>query len=103
MDQTPPLKPRSRRWLWIAGFLLLGAASYIYWTKSSADARTEPPSTDRGGKKGGRGGAGAPAVPVVAARAVRGNVGVYYNGLGAATPLYTVTVRSRVDGELMNI
>ena len=36
-----------------------------------------------------------------AAKAVKGNIGVYVTGLGAVTPIYTVTVKSRVDGQLM--
>ena len=31
------------------------------------------------------------------------NIGVYYPGLGAVTPISTVTVKSRVDGQLMNV
>lgn len=53
-----------------------------------------------GGKKGGEGPA---AVPVVAVRAKRGNIGVYFTGLGTVTPLNTVTERTRVDGELMQV
>jgi multidrug efflux system membrane fusion protein len=45
---------------------------------------------------------GAPA-PVVATHAHRGDIGVYFAGLGTVTPLNTVTVRSRVDGELTKI
>ena len=41
--------------------------------------------------------------PVTAAKARTGEIGVYFTGLGAVTPIYTVTVRSRVDGELMKI
>jgi multidrug efflux system membrane fusion protein len=33
----------------------------------------------------------------------KGNIGVYYSGLGAVTPLATVTVRTRVDGQLMSV
>jgi multidrug efflux system membrane fusion protein len=40
---------------------------------------------------------------VVATKARRGNIGVYFNGLGTVTPIYTVTVKSRVDGQLMEI
>jgi multidrug efflux system membrane fusion protein len=50
-------------------------------------------------KKGGRGA----LPPVVAVKATRGNIGVYYTGLGAVTPIYTVTLKSRVDGELMSV
>jgi multidrug efflux system membrane fusion protein len=36
-------------------------------------------------------------------KARRGSIGVYITGLGAVTPIYTVTVRSRVDGQLMKV
>ena len=42
-------------------------------------------------------------MPVTAATAHKGDIGVYYTGLGAVTPIYTVTVKSRVDGQLMKI
>jgi multidrug efflux system membrane fusion protein len=44
-----------------------------------------------------------PAIPVVAATAKKGNLPIYLNGLGAVTPVYTVTVRTRVDGELFSV
>jgi multidrug efflux system membrane fusion protein len=44
-----------------------------------------------------------PRVPVVAAAARARDVGVYLNGHGSVTPLNTVTVRSRVDGELIAV
>jgi multidrug efflux system membrane fusion protein len=47
--------------------------------------------------------AGPPPIPVVGATSRKGDIGVYYSGLGAVTPLATVTVRTRVDGQLMNI
>ena len=47
--------------------------------------------------------AAAPRVPVVAAAARTRDVGVYLSGLGSVTPLYMVTVKSRVDGELIAV
>lgn len=43
------------------------------------------------------------AVSVVGAQARIGDLGVYQSGLGTVTPLATVTVRSRVDGQLTKV
>jgi multidrug efflux system membrane fusion protein len=45
----------------------------------------------------------SPAMPVVAVPARKGDVGVYLTGLGNVTALNTVTVKSRVDGQLMEV
>jgi len=45
----------------------------------------------------------SPRIPVVAAAARTRDVGVYLSGLGSVTPLNMVTVRSRVDGELIAV
>src|SRR5256884_6818543 len=42
-------------------------------------------------------------VPVVVAAAQRGDLPVYFNGLGTVTAFNTVTVRSRVDGQIVNV
>jgi len=53
---------------------------------------------------GAQGGVPVPArVPVVAAAVRTRDVGVYLNGLGSVIPLNTVTVRTRVDGELVAV
>jgi len=46
---------------------------------------------------------GGGAVPVVAVQARKGDIGVYITGLGSVMPIYTVTVKSRVDGQLMSV
>jgi multidrug efflux system membrane fusion protein len=45
----------------------------------------------------------AQTVPVTAVAAKKGDIGIYLTGLGAVTPVRTVTVKSRVDGELMRV
>src|SRR5947207_9366824 len=42
-------------------------------------------------------------IPVVAAIAHRGDIGVYITGLGTVTPLNTIAVKTRVDGQLMAV
>lgn len=100
-QEGPPERPvrRSRRWVWVAVLIVLVAAGTFFWSRSGGSGTAQ--KTAKNGK-GGRGGAGA-STPVVAVQATKGNIGVYVNGLGAITPIYTVTVKSRVDGELMKV
>jgi membrane fusion protein, multidrug efflux system len=100
--QRPPAPPpprRSHAWIWLLLLAILGVGGYYFWSK-----RPAPQSGSATGKSGGQRGQGANAAsPVDAAKAIKGNIGVYVTGLGAVTPIYTVTVQSRVTGELMQI
>jgi multidrug efflux system membrane fusion protein len=44
-----------------------------------------------------------PVIPVAAATVKRGDINVYLDELGTVTPVYTVTVASRVAGELTEV
>jgi multidrug efflux system membrane fusion protein len=93
-------KPRrsSRVWLWLMFLAALAAGGYYYWSKGKPAAATNaPPAADA--KKG----RGTGAVPVVAVKAQTGSIGVYIEGSGNVIPIYTVTLKSRVDGELTKV
>jgi membrane fusion protein, multidrug efflux system len=87
-----------RRWAWLLILLLLALGYYVFRLKSGAPRSSAAPS------QAARAGARGPGViPVVATRVRKGDIGVYFAGLGAVTPIYTVTVKSRVDGQLMRV
>ncbi len=101
-QKTAPKKGSSGLGLWMAFLVVLvaavGAGWYFFWPHTQADAATASTSGS-GSKRGG----GADVVRVVTAKATLGNIGVYLDGLGSVTPLNTVTVKSRVDGQLMKV
>ena len=85
--------------------LALAGIGYWQWPKIKTllpSGETTSQATAKGGGRGRRGGGGG-ASQVVAARATKGNIKVFVTGLGAVTPIYTVTVNSRVTGELMKV
>src|SRR6266404_1661520 len=97
---------KGHRWVWIVGLIVLIAIGVWYFRGSRASTEAQGPGTPGGGGKGqGRQGGSAAgfAVPVVVATAERGDLPVYFNGLGTVTAFNTVTVRSRVDGQITKI
>ena len=86
-----------RTFLWALAFAAVAAAAgagYHYYQSRAATGTDAAPS--KAGKGGGN-------VPVVAAAATTADVGVLLDGLGSVTPVATVTVRSRIDGELVKL
>lgn len=94
----PKLKPRRKTWLYLAVLAIAAVAAFL-WYRS--DHNQTAAQAKAGSAKGGRGPTGP--TPVVAIKTTTGNIGVYVTGLGAITPIYTVTVKSRVDGQLLAV
>ncbi|WP_028237868.1 MdtA/MuxA family multidrug efflux RND transporter periplasmic adaptor subunit [Stutzerimonas azotifigens] len=90
-----------RRWLFVLAALAV-AALLAWWLWPSGGGEG---AGNRPGAPGGRPGFGAFGGPVpVRVEAVRqGDFPVYHKALGTVTPLNTVSVRSRVGGELMEV
>ncbi len=91
-------------------------ASYRYYDSlvslvrrpSTVDAAGSPDATpgggrNRGGRGGGNNGAGPNGVVITAVPARKADMPIYLRGLGNVTAYSNVTVRSRVDGELVNV
>jgi membrane fusion protein, multidrug efflux system len=97
-----PPKP-GRRWtVWIAALFILAAGSYFLFLQSSSHTTVIAQTAPGGkGRKNGKGGGGP--VPVSAEAVKKGNMGVYINALGTVTPVYTVSITSRVAGQLMDV
>ncbi len=93
-----PKKHSLKLWVGVIVFVALAAGAYFLLRRETPTAQRTASSQSLGA-----GGRFATAIPVVAAKAQKGNIPVYINGLGAVTPIYTVTVKSRVDGQLMKV
>src|SRR5258705_9141573 len=98
-EESPPppgvnrAPPKSRaRWILLVLLLLFGVVAFFFFQRQGKGngATAKPPP--------------APVpVAITTAVAVKGNIGVYINALGTVTALSTVTVNSRVDGQLMRV
>jgi len=78
-------------WIVLLVLCLIGAGAYLFFSKAQSRAakQGQVPST--------------PGIPVVAVKAEKTGFNVYITGLGSVTPVNTITVHTRVDGQLMEV
>jgi len=84
------------RWSAFIALCVLVVAAYVLYPRV-IHGQARVAAQARGGRMGPM------TVPVVGAVAQLGNVPVYLNGLGTVTSLNTVTVHTRVDGQLDSV
>jgi multidrug efflux system membrane fusion protein len=91
----------SRKRLLIGVFLIIGVvvAAVLLWRQFAGDG----PTATRGPMGSPWRAEGNQPVPVRVVTAVNEPLAVFVKALGTVTPLQTVTVRSRVDGELVRV
>jgi len=120
-EQTPPSAFYRRPRVWLIGIvvlLLLAAVAWKFWPSGPAHMDAQQQAGRRGhagagagvgrgpgGMGGGPGGGlfNNEPTPVRVAAARQGDFPVYYKALGTVTALNTVSVRGRVDGELVKV
>jgi multidrug efflux system membrane fusion protein len=82
----------SRAWVWVLLVLVaFGIAAAVFLHKAPAEGAH------------GRNSGTPPALPISTALVRKGDIGIYVNALGTVTPVYTVMLKSRVDGQLMKV
>ncbi len=93
LDESAPSK--SHWWVWALIFALIGYGCYRLYQYENAK------KTALAGKKGAV--MRQRSVPIVAAAAHQGDMPVYLQGLGTVTAFNTVTVKTRIDGQLIQV
>ncbi|MFZ0211704.1 MAG: MdtA/MuxA family multidrug efflux RND transporter periplasmic adaptor subunit [Candidatus Acidiferrales bacterium] len=97
LSQELALSPhkKHRWWVWVLIVVILGVA--VWYFRGVAQKQSQTASASARAKLGNV------AIPVVVAVAQKGDLPVYYTGLGTVTAFYTVTVHTRVDGQIMTV
>jgi multidrug efflux system membrane fusion protein len=92
-----PRKPSlfTRWWFWVLVVSLVFGGAFAVW---NTHQKLTSPAAAKAGTK-------APSLPtpVFVAPARKGDMNLYLTGLGSVTSLNSVTIRSRVDGQLMTV
>ncbi len=79
---------RTRKWpLWLGGVCAIGLAVYL-WSLYAYSHKPTPR---------------VPVIPVMAATVTKGDLNSYLSQIGTVTPFATVTVKSRVAGQIIKI
>jgi multidrug efflux system membrane fusion protein len=86
-----PAKSHRGWWILVLVVCVIAIGTYIYFIKAESQPakQSQKPTPS--------------AVPVMAVEAKKADFNVYITGLGSVTPVNTVTVRTRVDGQLMGV
>lgn len=90
-----PVKQASKRsmarWIWLVVFFFVLVGGWFFFNQHQTTRSSVRASTPLRN------------VPVSAAAARKGDIGVYIDAIGTVTPVYTVSVTSRVQGQIMSV
>src|SRR5271170_1213311 len=90
---TQPPGTKHHWWIWLVVALAVVGA-YVLYRQHKAAGQAAQAQQAAGAQRG---------VPVTTGKASKGDIGVYVEALGAVTPVNTVNVTSRVQGQIMEV
>jgi multidrug efflux system membrane fusion protein len=91
-----PAKGFSRRgWFWVVGVGAAILVAILFSVRASQQKKARAAAAKKE--------AASRPIPVSGVAAKTGDLGIYISGLGTVTAINTVTVRSRVDGQLVRV
>jgi membrane fusion protein, multidrug efflux system len=94
LDLDKKSTSKNRWWVWAIVFALIGFGCYeLYQYEGSKKAAL---ASRRGALR-------QRSIPIVATAALSGDMPVYLQGIGTVTAFNTVNVKTRVDGQLINV
>jgi multidrug efflux system membrane fusion protein len=88
----PPPRSKHHWWVWLLVALAALGAYLLYRHHEAAVQAAQAKLA-----------AASHAIPITTGKATKGDIGVYVEALGAVTPVYTVNVTSRVQGQIMQV
>jgi len=94
-EPRPRFHKHKRRWVWVAIAVVIALALFLLLRGGSSSSAKKAAAASKARAMG--------PVPVLAVQARAGEFPVYLPGLGNVTALNTVTVRTRVDGQLLRV
>ena len=97
VSSSQTLNSSARRWPWVISIVVILTLIGAVMLQRIRSGNPQPAVAIRQRT------AGAQPVPVVTAVAKSGAMKVYLNGLGSVVPYNTITVKSRVDGQLVSV
>jgi membrane fusion protein, multidrug efflux system len=94
-DKIGPFRKSSagfakKNWKWLLAAIIILIIAFIYFASGAMQSKSARQTGPR-------------STSVVTAAAKKGDLNVYITGLGSVLPLNTVSVKSRVDGQLMKV
>lgn len=91
-QQSPPAKRHGLWGIWMIAVCIVVIVAFIFLYRADKGAKSKQAQKMP-----------VPGQPVEVATAKKADVSIYLSGLGSVTPLNTITVKSRVDGQLMKV